>query len=117
ALADKIGVNRTNLLKTIEDYRGYVRAGRDPEFNRALLTMTFDEAPYYACKFTCNVQGTFGGIVTNTDAQALRPDGNPIPNLYAAGECASAGTYGANPMAVNLVFGRIAGQNAAANAR
>jgi fumarate reductase flavoprotein subunit len=117
ALADKIGINKANLLKTIENYKGYVKAGRDPEFNRALLTMTFDEPPYYACKFTCHVQGTFGGIVTNTDAQVLRSNGSPIANLYAAGECASEGTYGANPMAVNLVFGRIAGQNAAANAR
>jgi fumarate reductase flavoprotein subunit len=116
-LADKIGVNKTNLLKTIETYQGYVAAGRDPDFNRALLTMTFDEAPFYACKFTCNIQGTFGGIATNTSTQALRADGTVIQGLYAAGECAHVGTYGANPMAVNIVYGRIAGQNAAANAR
>jgi fumarate reductase flavoprotein subunit len=117
ALADKIGVNKANLLKTIENYKGYVVAGRDPEFNRALLTMTFDEAPFYACKFTCHVQGTFGGISTDTNTRVLKSDGSVIPGLYAAGECASVGTYGANPMAVNIVFGRIAGQNAAANAR
>jgi fumarate reductase flavoprotein subunit len=116
-LADKIGVNKANLVKTIDTYKGYVANGRDPEFNRALLTMTFDEPPYYACKFTCHVQGTFGGISTNTGTQALRADGSVIPNLYAIGEVASEGTYGANPMAVNITFGRIAGENAAANAR
>jgi fumarate reductase flavoprotein subunit len=116
-LADKIGVNKANLLKTIDNYKTYAAQGRDPEFNRALLTMAFDEAPFYACKFTCHVQGTFGGISTNLATQALKTDGSVIQNLYAAGECASVGTWGANPMAANIVFGRIAGQAAAANVR
>ena len=78
-----------------------------------MLNLTFDEAPFYACKMTCHVQGTFGGIKTDTNAQVLKTDGTIIPGLYAAGECASAGTYGANPAAVNIVFGKIAGENAA----
>ena len=116
-LADKIGVNKANFLKTIDTYKGYVAQGKDPEFNRALLNLTFDEPPFYACKFTCHIQGTFGGISTNLNTQALKADGSVIPNLYAAGECASVGTWGANPMAANVVFGRIAGRAAAANVR
>ena len=116
-LADKTGINKANLIKTIDAYKGYVAQGKDPEFNRALLTMTFDEPPFYACKFTCHIQGTFGGISTNLNTQVLKADGNAIPNLFAAGECASVGTWGANPMATNVVFGRIAGKAAANNAR
>ncbi|EHL03936.1 flavocytochrome c [Desulfitobacterium hafniense DP7] len=113
-LADKIGVNKENLVKTINNYQGYVAAGKDEEFGRAMLNMTFDEAPYYAAPMTCRVQGTFGGIDTDVNTQVLKADGTPIPGLFAAGECANDGTWGANPAAVNVVFGRIAGQNAAA---
>lgn len=113
-LADKIGVNKTNLTATVERYVGFVKKGVDEDFGRKMLNLTFDEAPYYAVKMTCHVQGTFGGIATDTDSQVLTTNGAIIPGLYAAGECASVGTYGANPMAVNVVFGRIAGQNAAA---
>jgi fumarate reductase flavoprotein subunit len=112
-LAEKIGVNKENLSATIERYVGFVAAGADKDFGRKMLNMKFDEPPFYACKMTCHVQGTFGGIVTDTDARALTPEGAVIPGLYAAGECASVGTYGANPAATNIVFGSIAGKNAA----
>lgn len=79
-----------------------------------MLNMTFDEGPYYACRMTCRVQGTFGGINTDVNAQVLNADGAPIAGLFAAGECANDGTWGANPAAVNIVFGRIAGESAAA---
>ena len=112
-LADKIGVNKENLINTISKYKGYVANGKDEEFGRAMVTMTFDEAPYYACKMTCRVQGTFGGINTDVNAQVLNAEGKAIPGLFAAGECANDGTWGANPACVNIVFGKIAGQNAA----
>lgn len=113
-LADKTGINKANLVETIEKYKGYVANGKDEEFNRAMLNMTFDEGPFYACRMTCRVQGTFGGINTDVDTQVLTADGTVIPGLFAAGECANDGTWGANPAAVNIVFGRIAGEKAAA---
>jgi len=116
ALAEKIGVDAAGLAETIETYKGYVAAGKDEEFGRAMLNLTFDEPPYYACKLTCHVQGTFGGIVTNPACEVTDADGNAIPGLFAAGECAYVGTNGANPMSVNIVFGTIAGENAAAYA-
>ena len=112
-LAEMIGVPADNLANTIKTYQGYVANGKDEEFGRAMLNMTFDEAPFYACKMNARVQGTFGGIATNVNAEVLTTQGDVISGLYAAGECASEGTYGANPAAVNLVFGNIAGQNAA----
>ncbi|HWQ51044.1 MAG TPA: FAD-binding protein [Terriglobales bacterium] len=113
-LAGKINVDAANLAATVEQYKGYVAAGKDEAFGRAMLNMTFDEAPYYACRMTCRVQGTFGGIATNVKAEVLTPDGAAIPGLYAAGECTSEGTWGANPAAVNIVFGTIAAENAVA---
>jgi len=115
-LAAKIGVDAAGLTETIEAYKGYVANGKDEEFGRGMLNLTFDEAPYYACKLTAHVQGTFGGIVTNTATEVTDANGAAIAGLYAAGECAYVGTNGANPMTVDIVFGGIAGENAAAYA-
>lgn len=112
-LAAKIGVDAAGLTETIENYKGYVANGKDEEFGRGMLNLTFDEAPYYACKLTAHVQGTFGGIVTNTATEVTDANGAAIPGLFAAGECAYVGTNGANPVTVDVIFGGIAGENAA----
>lgn len=113
-LADKIGVDKTNLLETVKTYQGYVAEGKDEEFNRASLTMTFDEPPFYACKLKCRVQGTFGGISANPNTEVLTAEGEVIPGLYAIGECANDGTWGAHPASVNIAFGTLAAENATA---
>ena len=46
----------------------------------------------------------------------LDTEGNVIPGLYAAGECADDGTMGEAPLTVNVVFGTIAAENAVAYA-
>lgn len=113
-LFDKIGINKANALATIDTYKGYVENGKDEEFGRTNLTVAFDEPPFYACKHTARVQGTFGGINVNNSAEVLDANGQAISGLFAAGECANDGTWGANPASVNVVFGGIAGESAAA---
>jgi succinate dehydrogenase/fumarate reductase flavoprotein subunit len=59
-----------------------------------------------------------GGLVINKGAQVMGLDFNPVQGLYAAGE-ATGGVHGAVrlggvAMADCIVFGRIAGKNAAA---
>ena len=61
---------------------------------------------------------SLGGVVIDTKCRVLRPDGSPIPGLYAAGEV-TGGVHGLNRIGGNagtevLVFGRIAGREAAA---
>ena len=61
---------------------------------------------------------SLGGVVIDTKCRVLRPDGAPIPGLYAAGEV-TGGVHGLNRIGGNagtevLVFGRIAGREAAA---
>jgi len=57
-----------------------------------------------------------GGIACNLHCETA------LPGLYAAGECASVGLHGANRLGSNslseiVVFGRVAGERAAAHAR
>lgn len=65
---------------------------------------------------------TMGGLPTDASARVTGADGNPVPGLFAAGEAACASVHGANRLGCNgllelAVFGRIAGENAAAFAR
>ncbi len=61
-----------------------------------------------------------GGIPTDVKAQVVIDSVNtPLPGFYAAGECACVSVHGANRLGTNslvdiLVFGRRAGQHAAA---
>jgi fumarate reductase flavoprotein subunit len=60
---------------------------------------------------------SLGGVVIDARCRVLRPDGTPIPGLYAAGEV-TGGVHGLNRIGGNagtevLVFGRIAGLEAA----
>ncbi len=62
------------------------------------------------------VHYTMGGIPTNVAAAT------PLPGLFAAGECASSGIHGANRLGSNslaelCVFGKVAGDSAAAFAK
>ncbi len=63
---------------------------------------------------------TMGGIPTNRYGQVVVPSGNageePVPGLYAVGECACVSVHGANRLGGNslldiVVFGRAAGNH------
>jgi succinate dehydrogenase / fumarate reductase flavoprotein subunit len=65
---------------------------------------------------TCHY--VMGGIPTTVIGQVLRDNTNPVPGLYAAGECACVSVHGANRLGTNSlldinVFGRRAGLAAA----
>jgi predicted oxidoreductase len=50
--------------------------------------------PLIAVRLNICTRKTLGGIETNLDSQAMRPDGSPLPGLYAAGEVAGFGGGG-----------------------
>ncbi|SHF69059.1 succinate dehydrogenase subunit A [Desulfacinum infernum DSM 9756] len=62
---------------------------------------------------TCHYM--MGGIPTDVDGRVLDAAGNPVPGLYAAGECACVSVHGANRLGCNslldlVVFGRRTGR-------
>ena len=116
-LAENMGVPAENLKKTIEDYGLAVDAQKD-EFGRTTWGCRLDNPPYYAASYTPAVHHTMGGLRINTEAQVLNAQGEVIPGFYAAGEV-TGGIHGTNRVGGNavpdaLVFGKIAGANAAA---
>jgi fumarate reductase flavoprotein subunit len=96
----------------------YVANQEDPDFGRTSFADPLDTAPYYAIKVTAGIHHTMGGLTIDTETHVLDTDGNAIPGLYAAGEV-TGGVHGANRLGGNavadfVVFGRIAGTQAAA---
>ncbi len=119
-LAETIGVPAETLTKTMNNWNACTAEGKDPEFGRTSFASPLDTAPYYAIRVTAGIHHTMGGLKINEKTQVLREDGSVIEGLFAAGEV-TGGIHGANRLGGNavadfVVFGRIAGEEAAAAA-
>ena len=120
-LAKAMGVDETTFVSTMNTWNQAVEAKSDAGFNRTSFANPLTAAPYYAIKITPAVHHTMGGIVINPKAEVLNEKGEAISGLFAAGEV-TGGVHGANRLGGNAVadftvFGRIAGQSAADNAK
>lgn len=117
--AEFFGIDAEALKETVENYNSYVDSGVDEEFGRGSLNGKVETGPFYIVVAAPAVHHTMGGVQINTEAEVIDTDGNVIENLYAAGEV-TGGIHGTNRLgscaiADIIVFGRIAGANAAAN--
>lgn len=109
-------LDETALQFTIGKYNHFCRQGVDSDFGRAADTLKAIEPPYYAIQLMPLLYNTQGGPRRDKEARVLNPDGNPIPRLYAAGEFGSIWGFRyqtSTNYSEALVFGRIAGRNAA----
>lgn len=120
-LAEHFDIDKDALLETVATFNENSAKEEDPEFNLRMLGWQVKDAPFYMMKAAPAVHHTMGGLKINTEAQVLNKDGEWIDGLYAAGEV-TGGIHGSNrlgsvAMTDITVFGRIAGENAAANAK
>lgn len=118
ALADGFDMPSDALVATLERFARAVEQGEDPEFAKPILEGAAPPAPpFYAMRLWPKVHFTMGGIRIDKETRMLNLDGAVIPGLFAAGEVVG-GTHGASRLgsaaiAECIVFGRIAGRNAA----
>ncbi|MEF8814072.1 MAG: FAD-binding protein [Halovenus sp.] len=132
-LAGKLGVNADGLRTTVRQFNEHARDGEDPEFHAGSTAFgqkrgdpeaahpnlaPLEEPPYYAFELQPGAIGTKGGLVTSIDAEVLDTEDTPIPGLYASSNSAAhimglgyAG--GGATIGPNIVYGFIAGENAA----
>lgn len=108
-LADAMGVNKENFLKTIEAYNKNAEEGTEDEFGQTPERAYMAEGPYYASKIESAVHMTKGGVSANEHAQLLKEDGSVVEGLYGAGEV----TWQSGGYSQSVVFGRISGEEAA----
>ena len=120
ALAEALGIPADAFAKTMETWNGYVAEKSDPDFGRTSFAEPLDTAPFYAVKVTAGIHHTMGGLKIDPETHVINTDGAAIPGLFAAGEV-TGGVHGGNRLGGNavadfVVFGRIAGTQAAAYA-
>jgi len=106
------------MARTITTYNQAVASGRDAEFGRGSMPRSLSEPPFFAIEIVPAIHHTMGGVRIDTETRVISTAGNPIPGFYAAGEVVG-GIHGNNRLGGNamidiIVFGRIAGANAAA---
>ena len=120
-LAKNMGLDEegiANFQETMEVWNQAVANGVDEEFGRNNgMDADLSTAPFYAIRIAPGIHHTMGGIKIDTDTEVIDTNGDVIPGLYAAGET-TGGVHGGNRIGGNavcdfVVFGRIAGQNAA----
>ncbi|MFW5861581.1 MAG: flavocytochrome c [Spirochaetota bacterium] len=118
-LAAHYGLSADALSETITKFNDVVEAGVDDEYGRPILhdSIPINRPPFYAMRLWPKVHYTMGGLQINEEARVIDLDHRPVPGLYAAGEV-TGGVHGAcrlGSCAITdcLVFGRMAGRNAA----
>jgi 3-oxosteroid 1-dehydrogenase len=99
---------RANLSKSIARFNELAKTGKDEDLHRGenpieqiftgvvpedndtgnpTMYPLADSGPYYAALVCPGTLDTKGGPVTNTNGQVLDADGEPVPGLYAVGNC------------------------------
>jgi 3-oxo-5alpha-steroid 4-dehydrogenase len=121
-LAAAVKIPPALLVSTVKDYNDMVAAGEDTEYQKDAKYLTpIAKAPFVAIAWGNQMvaRQAFGGVMTNVKSQVLDTAGQPIAGLYSAGANTSgifSRYYPASGSSVGgaLTFGRIAGQNGAA---
>jgi 3-oxosteroid 1-dehydrogenase len=108
-LAQACGVPAEALQATTERFNASARAGKGDQFGRGdsaydrfLGDYTHgpndtlgpvEKAPFYAVQIVPGDVGTYGGVVCDSNARVMKPDGSVIEGLYATGTT-TAGVMG-----------------------
>ena len=128
-LADKLGLDRAVMEKTVADYNQACAPGT---FDHTILddcrtegiepakthwALPLDKAPFYAYAVRPGITFTYLGLKTDDKASVFF-GGERSPNLYAAGEINAGNVLGKGytagvGMSIGTVFGRLAGAQAA----
>ena len=109
-------IDGEGLAASIGRYNSAQASGQDPDFGREHMPLPLGKPPYYAIRMQGTQLLSFAGLNVNTNLEVLNGNGDPIPNLYAAGEVLGAGAltgFGiTNGMLLTpaLVFGRMIGE-------
>lgn len=119
-LAEKVGIDPRGLVRTVAEWNAAVRAEspQDRQFGR----LAFDRrgitvAPFHAARIRLGISVTYGGAQVDDRMRALDAFGNPIPGLFAAGNCAGnlapVVELGGIHIGGAFVLGMVAGEAAA----
>lgn len=129
-LADALGLPADRFECTVKRFNESVRAGT---FDHTVLddcrteglqppkshwAQAIDHPPFFGYPLRPGITFTYLGVKVNERAEVLMEDGEPCPNIFAAGEIMAGNILGKGYLAgigmtIGTVFGRIAGKEAA----
>ena len=105
-LARVCGIDAEGLTATVERFNASARSGIDPDFHRGegaheqyqgdvthapnASVGPVDKPPYYAVAIFPGDVGTSGGMLCDEFSRVLNADHQPIPGLYATGNCTAS---------------------------
>jgi fumarate reductase flavoprotein subunit len=108
------------IAGTLDDVARMTRGESPCPFGRDFRGKPPLEPPYRAVRVRGALFHTQGGLAVDGNARVLRPDGRPLPNLYAGGGAARGvsgpsnwGYMAGNGLLTATVLGRLAGAAAA----
>ncbi|RVU70998.1 FAD-dependent oxidoreductase [Lactobacillus xujianguonis] len=120
-LAEKMGLPKDKLVKTIKTYNDFAKSGEDQEFGKdPEYLQAVEEGPFYGFKLNIGAFCTMGGLKVTPENEVEDNDGKVIPGLYAAGNDASGltgDTYGPNMPGTCAGYAFYSGRNAAQHAQ
>ena len=99
------------LEETVARYNSFVDMGSDPDFKRPTPMYKIQAPPFYAAWSTPILHDSCTGLKINSKCQVMDVHSQVIPGLYCAGE--SAGGFALHGLPRVVVFGRMAGREAA----
>lgn len=118
-IAAAYGMPEEPFRATVDAYHEALGRGAEDAFAKDLGTgaVPLSTPPYYTLRLWPKVHHTMGGIGIDEHARVLDTHGRVIPRLFAAGE-SCGGVHGESrlggcALTECIVFGRIAGRNAA----
>ena len=133
-LAEIISLSPDDLGATVTEYNKSVQPGQyDPQRLDGCKTgglspektnwaLPIDTPPFYAYPLRPGITFTYLGVQVDRDARVQLIEGNPVKNLYAAGEIMAGNVLGrgycaGTGMTIGGVFGLIAGAQAACHSQ
>jgi fumarate reductase flavoprotein subunit len=109
------GIDPAGLERSIRAYNTALERKSPDSFDRSHRPLPVSRAPFYAIRSQTWTLKSYAGLAVNKDLQVITEEGNPIKNLYAAGEVLGAATSGRShtsgaSVTPALTFGRLLGR-------
>jgi tricarballylate dehydrogenase len=128
-MAARLELDPLTLEETVHTFNRSIQPGTfDPmelddcrteglELLKSHWARPLDRPPFYAYPLRPGITFTYLGVAVNEKAQVILQDGQPAPNIFAAGEIMSGNILGKGYLAgfgmtIGTVFGRVAGKEA-----
>lgn len=114
-LAVTAGIDPDGLERSIGDYNAAIEQKVNDPLDRSHRPLPVSTAPFYAIRSQSWTLKSYAGLAVNENLQVISKEGEPIGNLYAAGEVLGAATSGKShtgggSVTPALAFGRLLGE-------